>query len=259
MKLRVRLFAVAVLCCTAWSVGLAETPAPVRTPKEALGLLKVGNDRFIRNASQPVSLSPGTREELAKGQHPWAMVLTCADSRVPPEHIFNVGLGELFVIRTAGQVMDKSILGSLEYGAEHLHIPLMVVMGHESCGAVQAATTNNGESMGPNLDYMLKAIKAGTSRAPAERTELKFAILANVEQVINDALGGSTILRKLVDMQKLQVVGGYYELASGRVMWSDPASSGPAPKPAPAPAPVRRPVAAKEPVAPKEPAAAAGH
>jgi carbonic anhydrase len=258
MTLRVRLFIVAILCCTGWSAGLAET-RPMPTPKEALGMLKVGNDRFIRNASAPVSLSPGTREELAKGQHPWAMVLTCADSRVPPEHVFNVGLGDLFVIRTAGQVMDKSILGSLEYGAEHLHIPLMVVMGHESCGAVQAATTNKGESMGPNLDYMLKAIKVGTSRTPAERTELKYAILANVEQVINDALGGSTILRKLVDMQKLQVVGGYYELASGRVMWSEPASAGPAqkaiPAPAPkAPAPVRGPVAAKEPAA-----APAGH
>jgi carbonic anhydrase len=244
MTLRVRLFVVAVLCCTAWSVGLAEP----RTPKEALGLLKVGNDRFIRNASQPVSLSPGTREELVKGQHPWAMVLSCADSRVPPEHIFNVGLGELFVVRTAGQVMDKSILGSLEYGAEHLHIPLMVVMGHEFCGAVQTATTNKGESMGPNLDYMLKAIKAGTSRTPPERAELRTAILANVEQVINDALTGSTILRRLVDTQKLQVVGGYYELASGRVMWSEPASSGPPPK-APAPAPARGPVAAKEPAA----------
>ncbi|MBM3818359.1 MAG: carbonic anhydrase [Acidimicrobiia bacterium] len=250
MTLRVRLFMVAVLCCTAWSVGLAETPAPVRTPREALGLLKVGNDRFIRNASAPVSLSAGTREELAKGQRPWAMVLSCADSRVPPEHIFNVGLGELFVIRTAGQVMDKSILASLESGAEHLHIPLMVVMGHESCDAVHAATTHKGEPLGPNLDYVVKAIKVGTSRTPAERTELRTAILANVEQVINDALTGSTVLRRLVDTQKLLVVGGYYELASGRVMFSEPASSGPAPKTAPAPkppAPVRGPVAAREP------------
>jgi carbonic anhydrase len=259
MTLRVRLFVVAVLCLTAWSVGLAETVAPVRTPREALGLLKVGNDRFIRNASSPVSLSPSTREELSKGQHPWAMVLSCADSRVPPEHIFNVGLGELFVIRTAGQVIDKSILASVEYGAEHLHIPLLVVMGHESCGAVQAATSHKGEALGPNLDYLVKQIKIGTSRTPPERAELKMAILANVEQVINDALN-SSILRKLVDMQKLQVVGAYYELGSGRVMFSEPASAGPA-RPAPrtmpapkAPAPVKGPVAAKEPAA-----APAGH
>ena len=225
MTLRVRVFIVAVLCCSPLlSVPLAQT----RTPREALGLLKVGNDRFVRNASAPVSLSPNTREELAKGQHPFAMVLSCADSRVPPEHIFNVGLGELFVIRSAGQVIDRSILASLEYGAEHLHIPLLVVMGHESCGAVQAATAHKGESLGPNLDYLVKAIKVGTSRTPPERAELRTAILANVEQVINDALTGSTVLRRMVDTQKLQVVGGYYELASGRVMFSEPASSSPA-------------------------------
>ena len=121
MTLRVRLFVVAVLFCSPLlSTPLAQTmPAATqpRTPREALGVLKVGNDRFVRNASAPVSLSSNVREELAKGQHPFAMVLSCADSRVPPEHIFNVGLGELFVIRTAGQVVDKSILASLEYGA----------------------------------------------------------------------------------------------------------------------------------------------
>src|SRR5688572_33246940 len=123
MTLRIRLFVIAVLCCSPLlSTPLAQTPAATqpRTPREALGVLKVGNDRFVRNASAPSSLSPNTREALAKGQHPFAMVLSCADSRVPPEHIFNVGLGDLFVIRTAGQVIDKSILASLEYGAEHL-------------------------------------------------------------------------------------------------------------------------------------------
>ncbi len=244
MNARLRVFiAAALLCSPLLSTTLAQTPAATqpRTPREALGVLKVGNDRFVRNASASVALSSNVREELAKGQHPFAMVLSCADSRVPPEHIFNVGLGELFVIRTAGQVIDKSLLASLEYGAEHLHIPLLLVMGHESCGAVQAATTHKGESMGPNLDYMLKAIKAGTTRTPPERAELRTAILANVEQVINDTLTGSSLLRRMVDTSKLQVVGGYYELASGRVMFSEPASSSPgsARTQAPAPAPAR--------------------
>jgi carbonic anhydrase len=225
MTARLRLLVVVALCCA----PLATTPfAQTRTAREALGMLKVGNDRFVRNASAPVSLSSHTREELAKGQHPFAMVLSCADSRVPPEHIFNVGLGDLFVIRAAGEVVDKSILASLEYGAEHLHIPLLVVMGHESCGAVQAATASKGESMGPNLDYLIKAIRAGTSRTAAEQSELRTAILANVEQSINDALAGSAILRRMVETDKLQVVGAYYELGSGRATFSEPVTPAPA-------------------------------
>ena len=110
------------------------------------------------------------------------MVLSCADSRVPPEFIFNTGLGDLFVVRTAGEVVDRSILATLEYGAEHLHIPLLVVMGHESCGAVKAVV-DKAEVAGPNLAYMVKAIRAGTTRSAAEQTEIKAAILANVEQV----------------------------------------------------------------------------
>jgi carbonic anhydrase len=171
MSTRLRLFAAfALVWGVLGSATVAQTPAPThpRTPREALGLLKVGNDRFMRNASAPVSLSLHTREELAKGQHPFAMVLSCADSRVPPEHIFNVGLGELFVIRSAGEVIDRSILASLEYGAEHLHVPLLVVLGHESCGAVQAATSGKTEALGPNLDYMVKAIRAGTNRTAAD-------------------------------------------------------------------------------------------
>ena len=84
------------------------------------------------------------------------MVLSCADSRVPPEHVFNAGLGDLFVIRTAGEVVDKSILATLEYGAEHLHIPLLVVMGHESCGAVTAAAQAKGEATTTNMAYLLE-------------------------------------------------------------------------------------------------------
>jgi carbonic anhydrase len=205
-----------------------EAGAPA-SPKDALGQLKAGNDRFVRNASVPASLSPATRVALTGGQKPFAMVLSCADSRVPPEHIFNVGLGELFVIRAAGEVVDRSIMASLEYGAEHLHIPLLLVLGHESCGAVKAVVDGT-EVEGPNLEYMVKAIKAGTGRTPKERLDVKAAILGNVEQVVNDALAGSEILRHAVQRGSLQVVGGYYELGSGRVLFSEPVTSAPAPR-----------------------------
>jgi carbonic anhydrase len=202
------------------------------TPQGALGLLKAGNDRFVRNASTPASLSVNRRQELAVGQHPTAMVLSCADSRVPPEHVFNVGLGELFVIRTAGEVVDKSILATLEYGAEHLHIPLFVVMGHESCGAVSAAAQLKGEATSANMAYLLKAIQAARRQPKQEREEIKGLILANVEQVINDALAGSAVLQRMVDTGQLGVVGAYYELVSGRVMFSEMVrSESPAPRP----------------------------
>jgi carbonic anhydrase len=204
--------------------ALVAVTAETTEPGESLGKLKAGNDRFVRNASAPVSLSTNTREALTKGQTPFAMVLSCADSRVPPEYIFNVGLGDLFVVRAAGEVVDRSIMASLEYGAEHLHIPLLVVMGHESCGAVKAAT-EGAKVAGPNLEYLVKAIRAGTTRTPSEQAELKGAILANVEQVINDALAGSEILRHAVDAKTLEVVGGYYELGSGRVTFSEPISA----------------------------------
>jgi carbonic anhydrase len=213
----------------------AAGPAPAASPtaREALGMLKAGNDRFAKNASKPVSMSVNRRKELAEGQHPIAMVLSCADSRVPPEHIFNVGLGDLFVIRTAGQVIDRSILATVEYGAEHLHIPLLLVMGHESCGAVKAAAGPAGPSVSANFDYLLKAIQAARRTPPLQedRDELKSLVLANVEEVINGTMAKSPLLRHMVDEGRLEVVGGYYELVSGRVMFSEPVPPG-APGPA---------------------------
>jgi carbonic anhydrase len=203
----------------------ALTPATAPSSVAGLGRLKAGNDRFVRNASAPVPLGATTRETLAKGQNPFAMVLSCADSRVPPEYIFNVGLGDLFVVRSAGEVVDRSVMASLEYGAEHLHIPLMVVMGHESCGAVKAAV-ESAAVQGPNLQYLIKAIRAGTTRTGPQQKELRDAILANVEQVINDAMAGSEILRHAVHTGGLQVVGAYYELGTGKVTFSGPVTAG---------------------------------
>ena len=214
----------AIVLSAAMGARAVDAQAPL-SPRDALGALKAGNDRFARNASSPVSLSMNRRRELAPAQHPIAMVLSCADSRVPPEYIFNVGLGDLFVIRTAGEVIDRSILATIEYGADHLHIPLLVVMGHESCGAVRAAAEPSGAAPSPNLDYLLKAIQAA-KRAPAqERDEIKTLVLANVEQVINDAMSRSSMLKRMVDERRIDVIGGYYELVTGRVMFSEPVSS----------------------------------
>ena len=187
---------VAVLLLGA-SLVAASDPSP--TPAVALGQLKAGNDRFVRNLSKPVSLSVIRRKELAAEQHPVAMVLSCADSRVPPEYVFNAGLGELFVVRTAGSVVDRSILATVEYGAQHLRIPLLLVMGHESCGAVKAASENSALPESENLSYLVKAIQAakrptgeGLQQTRADRDAITSLVLDNVEQVINDALGISS-------------------------------------------------------------------
>ena len=228
MTARIRPIALFVVLLSAVMAAAGPDPvAPPLTARQALGLLKAGNDRFARNASKPVSMSVNRRTEIAAGQHPLAMVLSCADSRVPPEHVFNVGLGDLFVIRTAGAVVDRSILATAEYGATELHVPLLVVMGHESCGAVKAAAEAKGPTESANLDYLLRAIQAARRLAPAaedqqDRADLKALVLANVEEVINDAMAKSPLLRTLVAEGKLEVVGAYYELVSGRVMFSEP-------------------------------------
>jgi len=200
-------------------------PATVPVAREALGQLKAGNDRFARNASLPVPLGHNRRQALSGGEQPFAMVLSCADSRIPPEHVFNTGLGELLVIRSAGQVVDRSLLATMEYGADQLHVPLLVVMGHESCSVVKAAADSKSDTMGPNLDYLMKSIQAGRGQGPKDGGDGRALILANVEQVLNDALAKSQILRAAVDAGRLQVVGAYYELGTGRVTFSDPISS----------------------------------
>jgi carbonic anhydrase len=172
-----------------------------------------------------VSLSVNRRRELADAQHPAAIVLSCADARVPPEYIFNAGLGDLFVVRTAGEVIDRSILATVEYGAEHLNIPLLVVMGHESCGAVKAAAESKSAAPSPNLDYLVKAIQAARKPSAQERDDLKTLVLANVEQVINDTMAKSSLLKHRVDEGRLGVVGAYYELVSGRVIFSEPVTA----------------------------------
>jgi carbonic anhydrase len=227
-------------------------------PADSLSRLKSGNARFVANASEALPITAPRRAALAQGQSPFATVLSCADSRVPPEVIFHTGLGDLFVVRSVGHVSDRSVLASLEYGAEHLHTPLLVVMGHESCGAVKAAIdTPASTSLGPNLDYLLKAIRPAVTRSANQPAEIRLraAILANVEETINQLLDTSQLLKRMAENQQVVLVGAYYELASGRVYFSEPArvlprsapparSTSAAPRPASATTPATPPAAA---------------
>jgi carbonic anhydrase len=215
-----------VLAALVLVVGAAGPVWSAETPASALDRLKAGNARFVKDPASALPIDEARRQAQLKGQSPFAIVLSCADSRVPPEVIFNVGLGDLFIVRTAGEVTDKAVLASVEYGAEHLKAPLLVVMGHEMCGAVKAAieTKPGAASMGPNLDALIGAIKPSFERmtATADMDHLRDAILANVEQVVNEILTKSAIVRHMVSEGAVQVVGAYYEFSTGRVRFSEP-------------------------------------
>jgi carbonic anhydrase len=197
-----------------------------QTPAAALERLKAGNERFVRDAAVDLPVDAAKRQAQLKGQSPYAILLSCADSRVPPEIVFNVGLGELFVVRTAGSVTDEAVLASIEYGAEHLKAPLLVVLGHEMCGAVTAAieTKPGAPSQGPNLDALVAAIRPAFDHmhSPADKEHLTEAILANTDQVIHDILARSAIVKHLAAQAHLQVVGAFYELSTGRVRFNEP-------------------------------------
>lgn len=204
------------------SSAVAEPPSPAL----ALGRLKVGNERFAATGAAPLSLGLPARQALAETHAPFAMVLSCADARVPPEIIFNAGLGDLVVVRSLGGVADRAVIGSLEHGAARWQVPLLVVMGHESCDVVRDAA-GPGEGAGPHQQYLWKAIRAGTSRTPREQQDLRAAILTTIEQVTNDVLSASELLRQAVSSGRLHVVGAYYELSSGRVIFSEPIAPAP--------------------------------
>ena len=214
------------------AVAASNGPAVAVSPAQALERLKEGNERFVSDVSADLHIDAARRTELVAGQAPYALVLSCADSRVPPDLVFNTGLGELFVVRSAGEVLDRSILASLEYGAEHLKSPLLVVMGHEFCGAVKAAKEKKpGVSMGPNLDFLLKQIQPAVARSDRALFDepLRAAVLANVELIVSELQVQSPILHTLVERGKLQIVGAFYELSSGRVSFSNVVAGRPAP------------------------------
>ncbi len=233
-------------------LALAADPAhpdqPIVSPPEAISRLKEGNGRFTAgNPQHPhesvddrkymaansyenaATISLGMtseqaakrRAELGKSQHPFAIILSCSDSRVPPEIVFDEGLGDLFIIRVAGNVLNDEGLGSIEYGVDVLGARLIVVLGHQSCGAVDAAMKTvaaKGKAPG-HIQSLVTAIKPVVDSTP--KGDLDTTIKANVKHVV-DALRSSTpILKARVDSGDVQVIGGYYGLDTGAVTFLD--------------------------------------
>lgn len=179
---------------------------------EALEKLKNGNARYLHSISNTSHITESDRRNtVEKGQHPYACIIDCSDSRVVPEHIFSTGIGELFTIRTAGNTIGVNEMGSAEYAALHLHTPLIVVMGHTHCGAVQAAIEGHAEGSIQNIVSKIQcAIKENKNPRECE--------ILNADQSAKDLLQ-SPYLKTLVDNGELKIVRAIYDTETGKVVF----------------------------------------
>lgn len=187
------------------------------SPNSALQRLLEGNHRFVEDRLHRVPL--GARlKEVAPAQAPFAAVLGCSDSRVPAEIVFDCSLGDLFVVRTAGHVLSPSVVGSLEFAVAKLGVPLIMVLGHTRCGAIQAAIGAREEAFSPgSIDAIIEGVRPAVQRARALRGNvLSHAVVAHVEDTVA-ALLSSEVLAPLVEAATLRVVGARYNLDTGEV------------------------------------------
>jgi carbonic anhydrase len=233
-------------------LGRAADPAhpdhPMISPAEAISKLKEGNGRFIAgNMQHPHESSDERayiaknsyenagmtflgmtaeeaakrRAELTKSQHPIAAIVSCSDSRVPPEIVFDQGLGDLFIVRVAGNVINDEGLGSVEYSVDHLDTSLILVLGHQGCGAVKAARETiaaKGKAPG-HIQSLVTAIKPAVEATAKD--DLETTVKANVKNVVQALRSSTPILKAEVDSGKIQVLGGYYSLDTGAVTFLD--------------------------------------
>lgn len=205
--------------------GRAADPAhsdqPSVAPAEAISKLKEGNARYTSGSLQHPGQTAERRTELANTQHPFAAILSCSDSRVPPEIVFDQSIGDLFIVRVAGNVINDEGLGSLEYTVDHLGTRLILVLGHQRCGAVDAARETiaaKGKAPG-HIQSLVEAIKPAVEATAKD--DLDATIKANVKNVVHALRSSTPILKAEVDSGKIQVIGGYYSLDTGAVTFLD--------------------------------------
>ena len=206
--------------------------------EQALKLLRDGNKRFVNgNRSYPHQNSRRI-QDLTQGQYPYATILSCSDSRVPPEHIFDVGLGDLFIVRVAGNICGEIEIGSLEYAVNHLRTPLVVVLGHTTCGTVTAAVERSGtrgnlvvqgssvvqDNLAPMLNNIAPAIARATQQDPQLTGSrlITAVVYENIWQSMEDMLRYSSVIRNSVRDQRVTLVGSLYHLDKGSVDWLGP-------------------------------------
>ena len=190
--------------------------ANAKTPEEAMNLLKAGNQRFVEDKSTVNNVDAKRRKELEGGQHPYATIISCSDSRVTPALVFNAGLGDIFDIRLAGNIVNDDALGSVEYAVDHLHTPVIVVMGHENCGAVTAAydQVKKGQEAHGRIEDIVEEIEPAVEKT----NTVDEAIRLNVKDVVADVKADPVVAKAIKDGQ-VKVVGAYYDL-DGKVTFN---------------------------------------
>jgi carbonic anhydrase len=224
---RIYLFTLLLVFLLAGSGTVGATAKSDVTADTALKMLQEGNARFVASGPKRPNQNAKRRVETAdKGQSPFAVLLSCADSRVPVEVLFDRGIGDLFVVRVAGNIASKTDIGSMEYAVDHLGSPLVVVLGHTKCGAVTA--TIQGGEVPPNIKAIVDCIEPAVGKArttcPDKSGEplLQEAITANVWQAMEDMYKNSPLMRSKVKDGKLKLVGGIYDIKTGKVNWLGP-------------------------------------
>jgi carbonic anhydrase len=205
---------------SAQAADVAHEPHTDLTAEQALEVLRRGNENFVNDRQSQVPITRERRLEIAKGQTPFAVLIGCSDSRVAPELLFGRGLGELFIVRVAGNSVDRTALGSIEYGVAELGCPLVVVLGHERCGAVQAAVkvVTEDASFPGAIGEMVAPIIPAVLRAQRMQGDLVAnAVKENVHRVVRRLRETDDVLSDPVQKGTVKVVGAYYSLTDGSV------------------------------------------
>lgn len=221
--MRLRFLSTLLLLAVMAGTAFAASSGPGIDPDQALQRLKEGNARFVADTPAKKDIAAKRLATSKDGQTPYAIILSCADSRAPVELIFDEGVGDLFVIRVAGNVAATDEIGTAEYGADHLNVPLMVVLGHTQCGAV-TAVTQKAEVHG-SIPRLVAPIAPAVTAAEKANPKLERSALvpkvieANVWQAIDDTMRQSPIIRARVAAGKLKVVGAIYHLDDGKIEW----------------------------------------
>jgi carbonic anhydrase len=200
-----------------WGAVRAQEAMP--SSETAWKRLKDGNARFAADKTSQKKIDAKRRAELVKGQQPFAIVLCCSDSRVPPEIVFDQGLGDLFVLRLAGNIADPVVIGSIEFAVANLKTPLIVVLGHEDCGAVKVALS--GDKLEGNVGKIVKLIHTGEDLPKDKAAQLLRATKNNVTYQAKRLTAESPLLKDFVASKRVQIVTGIYELESGKVRWEE--------------------------------------
>jgi carbonic anhydrase len=212
----------------ALSSHAAEGPKTTMTPAQALAKLKQGHEDFVSDKPTPKSMRDSDRRlAIARAQVPFAVLVGCSDSRVPPELLFDTGLGELFIVRNAGNTIDTVAMGSIQYAVQVLNVPLVLVLGHERCGAVDAAVsvveknTVFPGSIGQMVEPIIPAVLKAKAMGAAGDGLLDGAVRENVRRTVERLRTGEPTLADPIKAGKLMVVGARYDLDDGKVDFFD--------------------------------------